>query len=74
MGYEIKIFDNPEQIRDFNNSNNNVLLIGPVDKTLDMSTYQCFYAQNGGGISNTIGTLVVVGEILRIYACIYVCI
>jgi len=70
MGYEIKnVYDSLVWIWDFNNSKNNVLLIGPVDKTLDISIYQCFYTQCGA-----IDTLRVAGEYMYVimYVIMYV--
>jgi len=44
MGYEIKNgYDSLVWIWDFNNTKNNILLIGSVDKTLDTSTYHFLY-------------------------------
>jgi len=56
-----------EWIRDDNNiTENNRLLVGPVDETYNQSTFQCIYPL-GDGISSTIGTLTVTGETYNMY-------
>ena len=48
---------------DLENSFNNRLLVGPVNRTLNGSTYQCMSViSNGTVISSSIGTMTVVGK------------
>jgi len=54
-----------------NNTENNRLLVGPVDESYNQSSYQCLFSICGGTLSSN-GTLTVVGEILFIYVYIYI--
>jgi len=61
--------DGLEWIPDDNNiTENDRLLVGPVNETYNQSTFQCIYS---GVAASTIGTLTVAGEIFH-YVCICV--
>ena len=45
-----------------NNSPNSKLLVGPVNKTHNQSSYQCIVATLSGAIISSIGTLTVMGK------------
>ena len=45
-----------------NNAPNSKLLIGPVNKTHNQSSYQCVFATLRGFVMSSIGTMTVVGK------------
>ena len=46
-----------------NNSPNSKLLVGPVNKTHNQSSYQCIFTILNGSISSSVGKMTVVGKI-----------
>ena len=45
-----------------NNSPNSKLLVGPVNKTHNQSSYQCIIAQLSDTVTSSVGTVTVVGK------------
>ena len=46
-----------------NNATNSKLLVGPVNKTHNQSSYQCIFTTLNGSITSSVGTMTVVGKI-----------
>ena len=46
---------------DLTNATNSKLLVGPVNKTHNQSSYQCIFTRLRGSVSSSVGTLTVVG-------------
>ena len=60
--------DGLEWIPDLVNPNNSVLRVGPVDGTDNQSSYQCIITILSGIVIGEVGTLTVLGEMMRIYS------
>ena len=45
-----------------NNSPNSKLLVGPVNKTHNQSSYQCIFSTFRGAVISSVGTMTVVGK------------
>ena len=45
-----------------NNASNSKLLVGPVNKTHNQSSYQCIIRSTSGNLVSSVGTLTVVGK------------
>ena len=45
-----------------NNSPNSKLLVGPVNKTHNQSSYQCIFPALSGDLTSSVGTMTVVGK------------
>ena len=54
--------DGLQWIADPINGSNSVLSVGPVDRTDDQSSYQCFFALLSSSIFSDVGILTVLGE------------
>ena len=52
----------PDLTSGYNNATNSKLLVGPVNKTHNQSSYQCVIESISGSIVSSVGTLTVVGE------------
>ena len=53
----------PDQTSGENNSPNSKLLVGPVNKTHNQSSYQCdIFVSNGNDVISSVGTMTVVGK------------
>ena len=61
--------DGLEWIPDLANPNNSVLRVGPVDGTDNQSSYQCIITILSGSVVSKVGTLTVLGEMMRMYNC-----
>ena len=64
--------DGLEWIPDLANPNNSVLRVGPVDGTDNQSSYQCIITILSGSVVSKVGTLTVLGEMMRIYNYVHV--
>ena len=51
-----------------NNAPNSKLLVGPVNKTHNQSSYQCIFVTRGGPIISSVGTLTIMGEVNNDYS------
>jgi len=68
--FYINNHDGPIWIRDKDNTENNRLLVGPVDETYNWTSYQCFISTVASPFTySSVGTLTVAGEIFY-YVCI----
>ena len=47
---------------DLTNASNSKLLVGPVNKTHNQSSYQCIFATLSGSVISSVGTLTVVSK------------
>ena len=52
----------PDQNSGDNNAPNSKLLVGPVNKTHNQSSYQCIFVTTRGSIISSVGTITVVGK------------
>ena len=53
----------PDQDSGNNSSPNSKLLVGPVNKTLNQSSYQCIFGTVSGNTTSEVGIITVVGKI-----------
>jgi len=61
--------DGLEWIPDLANPNNSLVRVGPVDGTDNQSSYQCIITILSGSVVSKVGTLTVLGEMMRMYNC-----
>ena len=53
----------PDLTSGHNNGTNSKLLVGPVNKTHNQSSYQCAFQGIGGLVISSVGTMTIVGKI-----------
>ena len=72
-GYEIvnKHVENIKWIPDLNTGTNGTLLVGPVDKNDNGSTYQCVFSFSDGSVYSKVAVLTVIGVGMYIYIAIH---